>query len=509
MSEITNNKTIAKNTLFMYVRMLFTTCVGLYTSRVLLSALGFDDYGLYTVVGGIIAMFGFINNTMTNATSRFITFYLGNGSLDKLKSVFSSTFIIHLSIAILIIIIGETIGLWYLNNKLVIPDGRYTATLYVYQISIISAVLSILTVPLSSEIVAHERMSLYAYIAILDSVLKLLVVWCLLYSTIDRLILYAILLLLVQFINCLIYYFFCRRYFKETRIQWHIDRKLFREIFAFAGWGMFGNFSYLFYTQGLNLMLNFFCGPIVNAARGIAAQVENVMKQFAANVQTAINPQIIKSYSRNDYDRMYSLIFASSKYCFFLIFLFSLPVILETPFILKLWLVRYPDHTINFLRLTLLGIMLETIINPMFTANLATGKVRIYQIRVTAVSFAFMPIAYLVILITEVPELLLAVPILTNFIGIMVRIFILKKQIGMPIKRYLSNVISIIGRVVIIASILPIIAYIYIPEGILRFLTTCFLVVISVIVSVYFCGLTINERMVVNSKIRKIIKQYK
>ena len=323
MNDQVNDKTIAKNTLFMYFRMILTACVSLYTSRIVLAKLGFDDYGLYNVIGGIIAMFGFINNAMTNVTSRFLTFYLAENNLTKLNHIFCTAFIIHTAIAVLIFFIGETVGLWYLENKMIIPETRRYAAHIIYQLSILSAILTIVSVPLTSEIIAHEKMSVYAGLSILNAGFMLVVVGIISISECDKLILYGTLLFLVQIITTLINFVYCKLKFKESAFHLYIEKKMLNEMFSFAGWSMMGNFAFLFYTQGINLLLNLFCGPIVNAARGIAIQIESTMKQFAANVQTAINPQIIKSYSQNNLPRMYSLIIASSKYCFFLIFLMS------------------------------------------------------------------------------------------------------------------------------------------------------------------------------------------
>ena len=303
MSEkLSNNKRIAKNTLFMYFRMFFTMCISLYTSRVVLATLGFKDYGLYNVIGGIIAMFGFINGAMSNTTSRFITFALGKGDIKRLKLVFSMAFAIHCLIAVLIVIFGETVGLWFLYNKMVIPEGRMFAANWLYQLSIGTAVLSIISVPYSSSIIAHEKMDVYAYISIFDSVMKLLIVFALAVAPFDKLIFYATLLFGVQVIDFLFNQIYCHHKFSETHVAKVWDKEVFKSMFSFAGWSMAGNFSYIFYTEGINLLLNMFCGTAVNAARGIAVQVQGVMKQFSTNIQTAINPQIIKSYSQDDLD---------------------------------------------------------------------------------------------------------------------------------------------------------------------------------------------------------------
>lgn len=497
----TNNKTIAKNTMFMYFRMFFTMCVSLYTSRVVLAALGFSDYGLYNVIGGIIAMFTFINGAMSNMTSRFITFHLGQRDYKRLSEVFSMAFFIHCCLAFVILILGETVGLWFLCNKMVIPEGRMFAAQWLYQLSIASTLMSIISVPFMSDIIAHEKMSIYAYISIFDAVLRLIIVLMLAYSPIDKLIFYATLVFAVQVLDFLFNLIYCRYHFVESKARKVWDKGLFEEMGKFIGWSTFGNFSYMFYTQGLNILINMFCGPVVNAARGIAVQVESAMAQFTNSIQTAINPQIIKSYSSNDRDRMKLLIFASSRYCFYLMFLLSLPVILCANYILGLWLGVFPDHTVNFIRLTLVCTLLETLINPLFTANLATGNVAIYNKSLAILSFSFIPITYLGIRTTLIPEIVFVLNILRNVIGIGVRMFIFRSQLGVGTHEYASQVLWRILPVVVIASVVPFIVYRMIgSETFLSFLLTCITAVISTMLSVYMVGLNKFEREYISSR---------
>ena len=300
------------------------------------------------------------------------------------------SFLIHFSIGVVILLLGETIGLWYLNNKLVIPEGREFAAHWLYQLSIISCILSILYVPYNGLIVAHERMKAFAYISVMDSMLKLLIAIMIAYSPFDKLIFYGTLLAGVSFLDIIIYFVYCRKNFKESILVFYWNKAIFKRMLEFAGWALIGNFSYLFYSQGINLMLNAFCGPAVNAARGVAVQVEGVIRQFAGNVQVAINPQIIKSYTSNELERMYALIFTSSRLCFYLLYIISLPIMIEADFILNLWLGTVPNHTVNFVRLILCISILDALINPMYTANLACGKLKIYHMSSSILMHAFM-----------------------------------------------------------------------------------------------------------------------
>ena len=501
-----NNNRIAKNTVFMYIRMFITMSISLYTSRVLLRTLGVEDYGLFNVVAGIIAMFGFLNGAMTNTTSRYITFYLGKGNLQQLNNVFSMAFIIHAFIAVIIVLLGETVGLWYLYEKLVVPDGRFDAAMWLYQLTIMTTVINILYVPYNSSIVAHEKMSTFAYISIMDYVLKLIVVLSLYWVTYDKLIYYGTLMALVPIINILVYYIYCRKHFKETKIHWFWDTRLFREMFGFAGWSLLGNFSYIFYTQGVNLMLNAFCGTGVNAARAVAVQIEGVVRQFASNVQTALNPQIIKSYAEGNLQRMFDLITASSKYCFYLLFLLSFPIMLEADYILTIWLGEYPEHTVSFVRLILIIVLLDGMVNPMFIANLATGKVKIYQITVSIIAYGFMPITYLAMRFSGVPETVFVCQLFSSIVAIIARVFIMRNQISFPIKLYVRKIVLPNIEVCGVASILPIYIHSMVHNGLGGFLVTVMVAVCSVCVSVYFLGMTNNERKLIISKAKNYIK---
>lgn len=506
LKQRSDNKLIAKNTVYMYARMFITLIIGLYTSRVVLASLGFEDYGLYNVVGGIIAMFGFLNGAMTNTTSRYITFYLGKKDVKRLQEVFSTTFYIHALIALIIVVLGETVGLWYVYNKLVIPDGRFDAAIWLYQFTIITAAANIISVPFNASVIAHEKMSTFAIIAVVDSVLKLIIAVSIAHAPFDKLVYYGLMILLVQLMNNLVYWVYSTRKFEGIRIKRFFDRPLFKEMFGFTGWNLFGNFSYVFFTQGLNLILNFFCGTAVNAARGIAVQVEGLVRQFATNVQSAINPQIIKSYAQSDNDRFFSLIFASSRYCFYLLFLLALPIILEADFLLTLWLGDFPDHTINFIRITLLTVTLEALVTPMFMANLASGKVKIYQIVISIISFVFIPITFFAIKITKIPEIVFVCTMVMTVVEIIARIFIVHTQVGLPRKLYVQKVLVNVVIVAVLASILPVLVHLTMTGGLVRFLVVGIVDVLSVGLVVYSLGINKGERRFFNNYVKSKAK---
>lgn len=481
--------------------------VGLYTSRVVLQNLGVEDYGLYNVIGGIIAMFSFINGSMVNTTSRYITVSIGKGDKLKTRQIFNMASLIHLCIALIILVIGETIGLWYLYNKMVIPDGRLFAAEWLYQLSVLTAVLNIIIVPFNATIVAHEKMGTFAAIQMMDVVLKLIIVILLAYSPFDKLIFYGSLLAAVTVLNLSIYYIYCKRHFEESSLMFYWDKSIFKEMLPFAGWAMVGNFSYVFYSQGINLMLNFFCGPAVNAARGIALQVESLVKQFAGNVQTAINPQIIKSYAKEDMERMYSLVFASSRYCFYLLFFLSLPIMIEADYILKLWLGTVPDHTVNFIRITLAITVLDAFINPMYTANLASGKLKLYNIAVCCCSYSFMFVTFGAIFLTKIPEIVFVCLLINTIIGVILRILVLNKQIGLSVSTYIRGVLIPVGKVVVVSMILPILLHNCGFSDWKQFILVGLMSALSVAFAIYILGINVSERQFFHSKLNTIISK--
>lgn len=499
----TNNKRIAKNTLLMYVRMFITMCVGLYTSRIVLATLGFQDFGLYNVVGGVIAMFSFINGAMTNTISRFLTYHLGNDDTEKLKEQFSVSFFIQLCIAGIVVVLSECVGLWLLHYKMTIPQDRMVACEWVFHLSVISTFFLIVNVPYNALVIAHEKLSIFAYISIMDVFLKLLIIVSITYIPYDNLITYAALLCAVQILNIAAYRYYCICYFPESKICHCWNKQLIREMISFAGWSTFGNLFYLLYTQGVNIILNMFCGPIVNAARGITIQVESVVKQFASNVQISINPQIIKSYANNDINRMFTLICASSRYCFYLLFLMIVPVVWQIPYILHLWLGDYPEHTILFIRLTLVNVLLDTLINPMFTANIATGKVKIYHVVNSVVSVLFVPITYFTLKVTTIPESVFVCIIAMNLIGICTRFYIMKKQIGMGLRYYLTNVVMQILPVIFLSFVLISPIYLTVEKSLYGFVLSIITAPLCVALSVYLVGLNGSEKNLIIYQIRK------
>lgn len=503
-----NNKRIAKNTLLLYFRMLFMMAISLFTSRVVLNTLGVEDYGIYNVVGGIVAMFGFINGSMSSATQRYITFALGKGDKSRSQTVFSTTLQIHTLIAGIIVLLGETVGLWFLYNKMQIPAERMDAAFWVLQASIISTVIMIISVPYNADIVAHEKMSAFAYISILEVMLKLAIVYMLVMFSFDKLILYAFLLLAVQILIRFCYSVYCNKHFEETKYKRVWDKALFKEMTGFAGWSMFGNLSAVLFGQGLNMLLNVFFGPVVNAARGIAVQVQNAIQQFVGNFQMALNPQITKTYAKGELNEMHKLMFRSARFSFFLLFFLSLPVLFETDFILTVWLKTVPDNTIVFLRIMICTSLIYTLSNPLIVANQATGNVRRYQAVCGTILLMILPVSYICLRLGCPAYSVFVVHFLMESLTQMVRMFLLRPLIGIRIRDYFRYIYLPVLLVIAISVILPTIVYFNMDDTVVRFLVVGIVCVLSVSVTAYTLGLSRNEQVFVKTKAISLLQKF-
>lgn len=436
-----NNKLIAKNTFILYLRMIFTLAVSLFTTRELLSVLGVEDFGLYNVVGGIVLMFGFLNNAMIASSQRFISFALGKGNLDRQKKVFSTSILIHVIIAIIILFCAETIGLWFLNNKMTIPCGRYDAANFVYQAAIATFVCDIVQVPFSSSVIAHEKMSFFAWVSIVNSISKLVIVYIITLFTFDKLKLYALLLFGISFLVLILYYIYTRHNFEECRFSINIDNKLFMEMLNFAGWSFIGNFGVAAKDYGVNIILNVFCGPTVNAARGIAYQVMSAVNGFVANFQIAMNPQITKRYATGQVESMMTLVQNGARYSFYLLAIIVIPLFIRAEYVLRLWLVQVPDMTLYFLRLTLLMALVNSMTGPLVTAMHATGKIKVFQITIAIILLLDIPISIVMLKFGCPPYSVMYVAIITALIGLFARVLLLNHLIKIDLKQFFINVV--------------------------------------------------------------------
>lgn len=505
-NQSANNKRIAKNTLLLYVRMLFGMLVSLYTSRVILQTLGVEDYGVYNVVGGVISMFTFLNGAMSSATSRYITFEIGKGNMEQLKKVFSTALQIHAIIALLIVILGETVGLWFLMNELVIPDGRMDAAMWVYQCSVVTAVVTIMSVPYNADIIAHEKMSAFAYISVLEIILKLAIVYLLVVLPFDKLKVYAVLVLMVGLLIRYIYTRYCHKHFEESHYIHRIDKPLLKEMSSFAGWSFWGNLAAILYSQGLNMMLNIFFGPVVNAARGIATQIQGVVQQFVYNFQMALNPQITKTYASGELDKMHSLMFRSARFSFMLLLFLSLPIMLETNYILTLWLGIVPENTVIFARIIIAISLIYTIANPCVIANQATGKVKVYQAVVGGLLLLILPISYIVLKMGAPAYSVFIVHFCVESVAQFARMYMLRNMIDLPLWSYVKNIYLPIMGVVLLSIVLPLLVYSNMQEGFIRLLAVGMTCIVSVAMTSLFIGMTRNERSFLIDKSLRVLK---
>lgn len=498
-----SNKQIAKNALALYLRMFLTMLVGLYTSRVILQALGVEDYGIYNVVGGFVSMFSLISGSLASSVSRFLTFELGRGDIEKLKRVFNTSIFVLMGLAVIVLIATETFGIWYLNNKMVIPEARMTAATWCFQLSLVTFILRLINQPYTAAIIAHERMDIYAYLAISDSILKLLICFAVLHSPIDRLIFYAILLCCVSLINQTIYVIFCKRKFEECTFHLIFDRSLFKDMFGFAGWNFIGSSAAILTSQGSNLLLNWAGGPVVNAAYGIANTVSSLVSQFVGNFTQAFTPQITKRYAAKEYDSLMQLLIYGSKYSYFLMFFMALPIMLTAEFLLDLWLGQVPEHAVWFVRFIILGNLFDAISRPVVNAKNATGRIRNYQIVVGGILLLVLPLAYVCIKIGLPVESVTAAAALISFVAVLARMYMLRGDFpSWSSSVFLRMVVIRVLMVSIIAAILPLAAHVMIPAGWTNFIVTGALSLLSAIVCILYLGCDKPERELIISKVK-------
>lgn len=499
-SEI-KNKRIAKNTLLLYGRTFCTMIISLFTSRLTLEALGVDNFGVYNVVGGFVGLFSILSGTITGSISRFITYGLGKGDLHRLKITFSTSINVQLLLCLLIVIIGETIGLWFLNYELNIPESRMYAAHWVLQCSILTFCFGLLSAPYNACIIAHEKMGVFAYMTILDVTVKLLFVYLLFVTPFDTLITYAVALTLIGLFNRIIYGWYCVRHFEECRYKPVLDKKLLKEMSSFAGWNFFGNTAYLLNTQGVNIIINMFFGVALNAARGIVTQVEGAVLTLVNNFTMAFTPQITKSYAENNIPYFKSLIARGAKFTFFLFILIVIPLCIEAPYILHLWLKEVPPYTVTFLRLSLICNCILQFGSTGYNAIMATGKIRNYQIAVTIVGCLVFPLSWIAYHFGAVPQATYYIFIPIYVILIYIRLYYMKKLFRYS--PYDFMVQAIIPSIIVIATSAPIPYLIseYMTEGFVRLLIVTIISVINTGISVYVFGLSSNEKNKIASKL--------
>lgn len=499
-TELSNNRRIAKNTLLLYLRMILVLIVSLYTSRVVLKTLGISDYGIYSVVGGFVSMLAYLNSVFVSSTQRFMSYALGKCNRDAISSTFSTAKTIHILIAIIILVIAETFGLWFVNQKLVIEANRMIAANWVYQCSIFSLLFTILSIPFNSSIVAHEHMHVYAYIGILEVFLKLGILFLLLLFDGDKIIIYAILHASISCFVFVSYILYCKKHFEECSATSSFNKPLFREMFAYAGWTTVGNLGFSFKDQFSNIILNIFFGTTINAARGIAIQVNSAITSFSTNFFMAISPQIIKQYASGNLVESQKLVYAGARYSFFLITVLTIPILLNLDYILSIWLDIVPKYTSSFLKITLLSSVIYSLTNSVSTAIQATGKIREFQIGVSIIMLLELPAAYLILKAGYEPPYALLPLLFTTSIALVYRFFLLKKLIpSYSLRRYYIE--TVLKCVVIFIVCLVSLFFInkLMPNGFLGLVLSAFVSVVVLCAVIYFAG--------INSKERALLKQ--
>lgn len=493
----------------LYFRMFVTMAISLYTSRVVLNTLGVEDFGIYNVVAGVVGMLSFLNSAMAVATQRFLSFELGRKDFIQLKKIFATSVNIHILIALVVLVLAETIGLWFLNTKLTIPADRMTAARWIYQFAIFSFVVKIVSVPYTASIIAREHMSIYAYVSIVEVSLKLLLVFLIQWITYDKLTMYGLLMFFVSFLLLMIDRVYAKRKFEECTYIYVWDKRLYKEMLGYTGWNLFGTGAYVTYNQGVNILLNIFFGPGINAARGIAYQVYGAINGFVGNFQVALNPQIVKSYANGDTKYMEQLIFQGSKYAFFLLFCVSVPVILETELILKWWLKIVPEYAVLFCRLVLINALIDSISYPIMAGAQASGRIKWYMIVAGGLLLLILPLSYMFLKLGFPPQSTFYVNIVISILAMFARLIIVSRLIHISVSKFISHVILRIVLVVIVSLIIPAIVLWKIEPSLIRFFVLGTVTVISIVTSVVLVGLRKNEKKFLKEKAIFLLKKFK
>lgn len=499
MAEVTNNKTIAKNTILLYFKMMFTMAVSLYTSRVILDVLGIDDYGIYQAVGGVVAMLSFVNGALAVGSSRFITYELGTGNREKLKRTFSSLLSVHIVLALIVVVASETIGLWFVNNKLVIPTDRMTAALMAYHISILTAAVNIIVVPYSSSVIAHERMGIFASISILDAILKLGICYMLTIGNIDKLPLYALLLLMVQIINIVLYRAYCVRGFDETHYKPMWDKTILKDVLGYSGWNLLANTALALITYGSTILLNMFFTSAVVTAMAVSNQINGAAQQFVNSFRTAAIPQIVKKFATGDITGSKKLLLNSTKYSFYLMLLLALPILLVADDLLHLWLKVVPAYTTSFVQLTVLTCLFQVFDSSFYTALYAKGRIKENAIFSPTVLFLLFPLVYFMFKSGGSPLCLSwGLMVAYAFLGLLVKPLLIIQIAGYTWKEIIIVFIDCI-KVLFGSLPVPLLSFFYIDSitinPFLRFLLLITISLLCIFVSVWFIGLSSDIRL--------------
>ena len=497
--SISDNKRIAKNTMFLYFRMILIVCIGLYTSRVVLQTLGIIDYGIFNAVGGIVAMLGFLNTSMAASSQRFITYALGEGDDEKVRNVFVTSVWVHLLVAFIVLVAAETLGLWFLYEKMVIPADRFHTAFWVYQCSIAASLITIMSVPFNSLIIAYERMSVFAYISVFEVSMNLGIVFLLVIGQFDKLLLYAVLLLLLKGIVFSVYRYYCMKKIPSSKFRMFFEKEKFHSMVKFSLWSMNGHLALVGASQGINLLLNLFFGPAMNAAHGVATHVQTHVYSFCTNFNLATKPQITKLYANSLFEEMHKLVIMSSKFSFYLMIILTLPVIINITPILQLWLGIVPDYSAQFVVIMLVSSLVRSLSFPLIASVHATGDLKRFQLWEGTTLLMVVPIAYLLLKLFHVsPLVVMSVYLVLETVAQCIRVWIVLPMIRMPFNDYIVGAIKPIAMVSLLMAFLPLLyTQIKISHDIVLVLASviaCFLYGIGVI---YFIGCNSMEKQAI------------
>lgn len=503
-----SSKRIAKNTLMLYFRQILIMLVSLYTVRVILNTLGAVDYGIYNVVAGVVTMFSFLSGAMATASQRYFAFEMGRGDEEALKKTFSVTVIVYAILAIIIVLLAETVGLWFINYKLVIPQERIHAARWIYQFSVMTCAVSVMTTPYLSLILSREKMEIYAWMSILEAVMKLLIVYLLNIISYDKLFVYGILLLAVTILNTTVYKIYCRRNFAESRFSFYWNSRTLKEMISFTGWFFFSMFSGTIQAQAVSVLCNIFFGPAVNAAQGIAVKIRSVSDTFANNFSTASRPQIIKNYASYNYRKMFELLYRTCKTTYYLTLIIVVSVIADIDTILRIWLVNVPLHTVNFARLLMIESLVSSVAFAMSSANQATGKVKWYCLTLGSTAIISIPFLYLFLKMGYSPEIIYIVTVLTQVVLTIIRTLFLKNIPGFSFKEVINKVYVPILKVTVPAAVIAWFLKFASETTVFLFLgiTVRFIMIIAII---YFIGFSRSERIFILQIFKSIFRRRK
>ena len=505
MSNATNNRRIIKNTLLLYFRMLLILGVTLYTSRVVLNSLGVEDFGIYNVVGGVVTMMAFLSGAMSSATQRFLSFELGKDNFEQLAKVFKMSLNIHWLIVLLVLLAAQTLGLWFVNTQLVIPPDRLAAANWVFQCAVFSFCCTVLSVPYNAAIIAHEKMSAFAYVSIVDVVLKLTVVFLLAAHGGDKLQFYALLLALVSAVILGCYYIYARWQFAAIHFSLYWNTELFKTLLSYTGWNLFGNLASVATNQGINILINLFFGAPVNAARAIAFQVNAAITGFVTSLQMSINPQIVKSYANGNYEYMHFLIMRSAKYAFFLLYLLALPILLQTELVLKIWLIRPPQYADFFCQLVLIDALITSFSGGLMASVQATGNIKRYQVIIGGILLLNLPLSYLALVYGGGSYVVFYISICTSIAALLFRFLILKKAINLNVTEFCREVIGRSVLIVLSTSFPLYLINLNTGNVFFDFILMSIITVIITVLFIYLLGLEGFERDFIKIKVRGLL----